>query len=706
MTRGVWIRAAAVAATVSATAAQAPQPPVFRSAADLVSVDVTVRGGSQIIGGLSADDFVLRDNGVLQRIEALEARAVPIDLTLVIDVSGPTNSVIVEPRPAASVVGDVKEKVERATGILREGDRVRVLTVDAYVDEALPRQAAGIPVVFRPFSFDGRASLHDALVAALLQPVEPDRRHFVVAYTKGEDILSAADAAALPEIARRSDARLHIIQTSAPLLAEDSVADCLCTLMGICSAPAQFWTPVARRGPREGGGPCRDSGERHFERMKELLRSWRDGRPEPPMAPPIVPPNMPDRRVRAGLHPELLAEAARASGGEYHAPGTLADQDLVDTLTRVVDDFRHSYVLRYAPQGVKREGWHEIAVTVPRHPTYTTSARRGYAIEAPSPARSAPAPAASPADALTRAFERNDVAAIPTAFRDSRDRAALLRGIREAGSPWPNAPRRTAVFMLDVLTSALALRDPSLNRNDLRQDLLRYATLVRHPIGPDAFECAWHATALARLEGMIEPDLALPLAARAIERCPAHPRVALAHAVLVDQQWALGTTTPQPGQTSVFRPSAEHIAEVTSRYAAAAKFPETAAEARLRSAWFYFRIGQLNEAAALVASIDTPDRQMAYLGHLVRGHVARAQNQPDAAAAAFRAALAQWPGGQAARVALMTLLLARGARDEAEQLADAIQGAPDAAFDPWWMYWQGDYRAYPTIFARLKEMAR
>jgi hypothetical protein len=39
-------------------------------------------------------------------------------------------------------------------------------------------------------------------------------------------------------------------------------------------------------------------------------------------------------------------------------------------------------------------------------------------------------------------------------------------------------------------------------------------------------------------------------------------------------------------------------------------------------------------------------------------------------------------------------------------MAEDIQAAPDDQFDPWWMYWQGDYRAYPAIVARLLELAQ
>jgi hypothetical protein len=53
----------------------------------------------------------------------------------------------------------------------------------------------------------------------------------------------------------------------------------------------------------------------------------------------------------------------------------------------------------------------------------------------------------------------------------------------------------------------------------------------------------------------------------------------------------------------------------------------------------------------------------------------------------------------------MTLRLSRGDRQEAAKLAQAAETA-SGPFDPWWTFWLGDYRAYPAIVAKLREMVR
>ena len=84
---------AVVGLVVGTTLLQRQTPPAnpqqtFRAGTDVVMVDVSVKSGDRAVTGLGPDDFVLTDNGVRQRIESVESTAVPIDLTLVIDLSG------------------------------------------------------------------------------------------------------------------------------------------------------------------------------------------------------------------------------------------------------------------------------------------------------------------------------------------------------------------------------------------------------------------------------------------------------------------------------------------------------------------------------------------------------------------------------------------------------------------------------------------
>ena len=68
-----------------------------------------------------------------------------------------------------------------------------------------------------------------------------------------------------------------------------------------------------------------------------------------------------------------LTRAAEATGGKAYLTG-----DIVGAFRDALKAFRSGYVLRYTLDGVPSAGWHDIVVKVPRCPTCTIQARRGY----------------------------------------------------------------------------------------------------------------------------------------------------------------------------------------------------------------------------------------------------------------------------------------------------------------------------------------
>jgi VWFA-related protein len=74
--------------------------------------------------------------------------------------------------------------------------------------------------------------------------------------------------------------------------------------------------------------------------------------------------------------PPILDTLATMTGGRIEV---LEQGDEVSgSFLRAVEDFRASYVLRYAVTGVALAGWHNIAVRVIKPGNYTVRARRGY----------------------------------------------------------------------------------------------------------------------------------------------------------------------------------------------------------------------------------------------------------------------------------------------------------------------------------------
>ncbi|HEU4926664.1 MAG TPA: VWA domain-containing protein [Vicinamibacterales bacterium] len=384
-------------------------------------------------------------------------------------------------------------------------------------------------------------------------------------------------------------------------------------------------------------------------------------------------------------------------------------------LARIQTELSSYYLLGVEPADEDRDGrTHEVAVKTTQSNVTVRGRRwvmipvRGAAVPAPvasTPATpSAPVPApttmvrrAVPSDvvALADLFDRGNAQAFEKGLTESKDLANVIRGLRQSDSPWPENRRRSAVFALEL--GLAGLRSDNRDARDEGGRLLaEYHVRVREPAGADAFECAWLVTETTALEGLFIPEYALQFVPRALQRCPSNARLNLGYALVSEQQWIQGRIT------------AAQEPEILNRYEQAMKFPETEPEARVRAARFLYGLGQFDRGLAMLDGIKAPpsDLELRYFATLIRGQLLRASGRLDEAAAAYRAALAAWPGAQSAQVALMTLSVIRGGREDAGALAETIQMAPVDQYDPWWTYWLGDYRAYPAVLEKLRELGR
>ena len=101
---------------VAAAASLAQETPTFRSGTALVRVDVQVVEKGQSVTGLKAGDFVLRDEGVVRPIEYFGQETEPVQLVLLLDVSGSMGRVLRE----MAAVG------RKALSTLKSDDQVAV----------------------------------------------------------------------------------------------------------------------------------------------------------------------------------------------------------------------------------------------------------------------------------------------------------------------------------------------------------------------------------------------------------------------------------------------------------------------------------------------------------------------------------------------------------------------------------------------------
>ena len=194
----------ALLAIYAASPSAAPQ--VFRAATDVVEVDVAVRAGKTPVKGLTAADFELLDNGIRQSIEAVVIEEVPVDLTLILDVSPST----------VSVVDRFRARAQQIVAMLRQTDQVRLITFATEIIELVPYRAGGAALKDSRVSSGNTTSLHDALLLSLMQTPTHGRRRLVVAFTDGIDTASVVDAATVSSVARRAESVLHVVLAGYP----------------------------------------------------------------------------------------------------------------------------------------------------------------------------------------------------------------------------------------------------------------------------------------------------------------------------------------------------------------------------------------------------------------------------------------------------------------------------------------------------------
>jgi VWFA-related protein len=313
---------ASAGAALSGAGAAVSVQPVFRSGVDGVTVVVSVHRGKQPVAGLRSTDFELRDNGVPQQISSISAEKVPLDLTLLLDLSSSVDGPQLQ---------RLKTAVTDTAALLLPDDRIRLVAISQVLREVFSLRPRGAAMQLDSLAAEGATSLYDGIAATMMRPSDPGRRQLIVAFTDGRDSTSILDEQAVTAIARVTDV----------------VVDIVVPIGGAADGP------VGRRLAQRGGGTA------------DSLMG----------APNVVVGR--DRPAEdADEIPKTLAELVAPTAGQVIPlePG----DSISGVFKAMLDDFRASYVLRYVAQGVADEGWHEIQVTLKKRGRFDIRARRGY----------------------------------------------------------------------------------------------------------------------------------------------------------------------------------------------------------------------------------------------------------------------------------------------------------------------------------------
>lgn len=168
-----------------------------------VRVDVMVTDGRVPVAGLSAADFELRDNGVVQPVHLIESSE-PINAVLAFDVS-------------ASIDGRRHAELLRASEAflagLTRGDRAALVTFrhDVALRLALTPDLDTVRAELAAVKPAGDTAVLDGVFVALMSTQAQPGRSLVVVCTDGYDTSSWLTADAVVDAAKRSNAVIYAV---------------------------------------------------------------------------------------------------------------------------------------------------------------------------------------------------------------------------------------------------------------------------------------------------------------------------------------------------------------------------------------------------------------------------------------------------------------------------------------------------------------
>jgi VWFA-related protein len=200
-------------AVVGAVSASPQQPPAFKARADAVNVDVLVTRDGVPVRGLTAENFEVRDNGVVQLVDSVSSEPVQLDVAVVLGpVDRPTPRAGVRTHttfPAQSAAGDAL----RAAFAAQDHVQIVPFTSAIRIAESTGRD----PVDLREWletkaRRSGSRPMRDAVFLALASRHDHPGRFVVVVLTDGVDIRSWSRGDQVVEVARRWDALVYVLK--------------------------------------------------------------------------------------------------------------------------------------------------------------------------------------------------------------------------------------------------------------------------------------------------------------------------------------------------------------------------------------------------------------------------------------------------------------------------------------------------------------
>jgi VWFA-related protein len=335
---------------------QNSQDETIKLKTDLVTVTASAidRSGNAM-KSLKAEDFIVYEDGLRQKIEHFTSTEEPFTLMLLLDISGSTRADIEL----------IKRAAKNFLSELRPSDRVGVIVfsgeVEMIADFKDPRARVETAIEglqstpgedgYR-FSTRTGTSFYDALFLSVEESPfkEVEGRKAIICMTDGVDSASKTDYAEVARLVEQSEASVYFLElnteamTLAGLLKSDDDPD------NINFSPRQI--------------------KRYFEEFEpDSIERYKPSR--------ILSAET-KKKINKGLYDiarRQMREVTERTGGREYAVRSL--NDLAGVYKQVADDLRSQYSIGYYPKNDAHDGrWRKIRVELKRGGT--VRARSGY----------------------------------------------------------------------------------------------------------------------------------------------------------------------------------------------------------------------------------------------------------------------------------------------------------------------------------------
>jgi VWFA-related protein len=315
---------------------QEPKEEVLRVDTNLVSIDVVVtsKTGARSPANLKAEDFVVYEDGVRQKIENFAATEAPFNVALLVDTSGSTKD----------EMDLLKKAARRFLNEMRPQDRIAIVELNQRVTvlEELTSDRDKLEQAIDFLQAGTGTAFYDALQIVLEDVLKDvDGRKAVIALTDGVDSTGGATYDdILPEL-EKSRVTTYVLEINTESLTEKGMML-----------------------------DCDDAKSFHFSRkqLKKYLEEYADGADDAQYQDHCDLSRLERLQINRRLYESArkeLREISSQTGGRVYPCKYLSEVE--PAYAQIAAELRTQYSLGYSPKNDKRDGkWRTLKIELHR----------------------------------------------------------------------------------------------------------------------------------------------------------------------------------------------------------------------------------------------------------------------------------------------------------------------------------------------------